>query len=97
MRLLLLITTLSVLTSCAQLPSPPQGSTCVGDVIRGGFVCVPIQTAIRRGEVLKRDASSFVPFKDVDNWIAFSPKTWENIQVYIGELKQLARENCSIP
>lgn len=100
MRRLLSITIrfLAVVTlesSCSSLPAAPQGNTCVVDVANLGADCVPISAAIRRGSVSVRDATSFVPFSQMDNWIAFSPSTWANIQTYIGKLKILAQQKCS--
>lgn len=112
MRLMLFLVILSVvLSGCAtgQLPDPPSGNTCIGDVENGGFDCSPIPQDGKELEKmldteprslivsvkLKAQADgSFVPFADVDNWVAFDPITWSNIQNYIGDLKVLAQKQC---
>jgi hypothetical protein len=79
---------------CASLPPAPQGSTCIVDTGAAGADCVPIPTAINRGAVLAKDATTFVPFAQMNNYIAFSPSTWGNIQQYIEELKVIAQRQC---
>lgn len=96
MRRMLLTTILSAValleSGCQSLPPPPKGNTCIGDVARGGVDCVPISRAVRHQAVLKADANSFIPWAQMDNWVCFSPTSWQNIQVYIGEVKNLANE-----
>lgn len=115
MQLRLLIATLLAslsimfLVSCADLPSAPQGNTCIGDVPQGGFDCVPIpqdaapleellnaepETVIVTVKLRAKADGTFVPFSQVDNWVAFDPETWANIQTYIGDLKVLAQRRC---
>lgn len=83
------------LNACASLPKPPVGDTCIVDVSSGGADCVPIPTAVAMKRVSTKDASSFVVFADMDNYICFSPSTWQSIQTYIGQLKVVARKQCS--
>lgn len=89
-----LITTLLVLNACNSLPPPPKGDTCVVDVANKGAECVPIQASVKRGELSLKDARSFVPFTQMDNYICFSPSTWVNIQTYIVDLKQIVQNHC---
>lgn len=94
------LTSLLLILSCAgcnSLPKPPTGNTCIVDVANSGADCSPINTAIRlRGVIpqIKANATIFVPFNQMDNYVAFSPDTWANIQIYINELKQLAKTSC---
>lgn len=90
----MVLTWLLIGASCASLPSAPHGSTCIVDVAHGGGDCVPIQKAVRRGEVNPSDADFFVPFAKMDNYVCFSPDTWKNIQIYIGDLKVIAQNHC---
>ncbi len=102
---------LAILSNCAsgQLPPPPKGRTCIGDVSSGGFDCSPIPQDLKPLEEmldtppeslvvnLKLNAKStgdFVPFSGVDNWVAFDPDTWASIQSYIGSLKVIAQKQC---
>ena len=96
-RHLLSTTILLTLNGCASLPAAPQGNTCVVDVANNGADCVSISTAIAYSgaiALVKKHATSFVPFPSMDNYIAFDPVTWGNIEIYIGELKQLAKTQC---
>lgn len=81
-------------TACSSLPPAPSGNTCIVDVANIGADCEPISQAIRQGSVNIQDTNSFVPFSQMDNYVAFSPSTWQNIQTYIGDLKLLAQKQC---
>lgn len=106
---LLAALSLVYLSGCASLPAPPEGNTCIGDVAQGGFDCSPIpqdnstleelsntdpDTVIVMIKMRAKADGSFVPFSAVDNWVAFDPQTWSNIQTYIGKLKIAAQKQC---
>lgn len=99
MRLIRLTTILLVLNAgCSSLPKAPTGYTCVVDVANNGADCSPISSAVRfRNNIsqIKANATIFIPFAQMDNYVAFSPDSWGNIQVYINELKQLANKSCN--
>lgn len=95
MRRMLSITILLALSACQSMPAAPKGNTCIVDVAANGSDCVPISTAVKMNRVNAKDANSFVPFKQMDNYICFSPSTWANIQTYIGDLKLLAQKQCT--
>lgn len=63
------------------MPSPPQGQLCTHDVPDHVALCNDIQTGKVTPEVAENQT---------DKWIMFSPTTWQNIQNYINQLKQVA-------
>lgn len=89
-----LIPILFLLSGCQSLPPPPKGDTCIVDVQAGGADCVSISQAVKLMRVDSQDMDSFVPFADMDNYVAFSPDSWAAIQAYIGKLKLLAQQKC---
>lgn len=83
---LLILTLLAIsLSGCAGLPSQPVGNTCIVDVMRVGADCDPIGA---------EDPKAFVSFDKMDNYVCHSPDSWENVQVYIGDLQASAKGKC---
>lgn len=92
---ILLITLFIILSGCNNLPDPPKGDLCVMDAQTESAVCVPIKKVMKKGDLDVRDGSHIVPIAQMDNWVAFSPDTWANIQSYTNELKNLAEHHCN--
>lgn len=92
----ILIAVLLFMSGCGSipLPPPPQGDTCIVDVQNQGAECVPISSSIKHQTLKRDDATSFVQFNDMDNYVCFSPLTWRNIQIYIGDLKDILIYTC---
>lgn len=78
----------------ATLPKPPKGDLCVLDVQTATGECVHISKVAKREKLDRDDVSSHVSINTMDNWVAFSPDTWANIQVYINDLKEIIKEEC---
>ena len=85
MRLRVLLTLLSLsLISCAQLPPLPQVSLCVLDAPQNKFYCKLIEGE----EIIEVDV------KDADKYLAMSSGDFEKLQIYIEDLKKLAKKKC---
>lgn len=90
----LLVLSMITLGSCASMPPPPEGDTCIIDATRGYAICVPIQSAIYRERIDLQDATYKLPLGALDNYVAFSPDTWKSIEGYIIKLKDRAQNSC---
>lgn len=85
MRSKLLLTLLSVsLISCAQLPPLPQVSLCILDAPQNKFYCKLVDGE----EIIEVDVTS------ADKYLAMSPNDFEKLQIYIEDLKKLAKQKC---
>lgn len=85
MRSKLLLTLLSVsLISCAQLPPLPQVSLCILDAPQNKFYCKLVEGE----EIIEVDVAS------ADKYLAMSPNDFEKLQIYIEDLKKLAKQKC---
>lgn len=82
------------LVSCASLPPPPIGDTCIIDIDNNDAVCVPISSAIQREHVTAADGTHYIWIRDMDGYVAFSPDTWGSIEAYILKLKDRAQQSC---
>lgn len=87
---LALLTIILFSLSCASLPPPPQGDTCIIDIKNNDAICVPISSAIEREHVSPSDGTHRIWIRDMDNYVAFSPETWGSIEAYILKLKDRA-------
>ena len=88
-----LATLLVSLTSCnGTLPPPPQAQLCSHNLIQGYWVCISIADAVKQ---VKNPKMLFVLDKETNNWVGTDPKSWGEIQGYIGKLKVLAEKKCN--
>jgi hypothetical protein len=81
------------LLSCRTLPKKPEGDLCIIDVPRYQLICAKISNAQNATDLF--DIETFfmsnqvtvIPLLDADKYVAFSPDTWGNIEVYIKKLE----------
>jgi hypothetical protein len=67
-------------SACQSVPSKPIAEVCILDVSRGTAECV---------ETLTHQANTLL-IHNMNNYVSFSPQSWEQIQIYIQKLKTLA-------
>jgi hypothetical protein len=92
LKIWLIISSLA-LASCKTLPKKPEGDLCIVDVPRYQLICAKISKAETTNDLF--DMQTFfmsnevttIPLLDADKYIAFSPDTWGNIEVYIKKLE----------
>jgi hypothetical protein len=93
MRCSLFFVTIIFLTACEKMPPLPSGDLCTIDLPREQLICCPIAKAESEKQLYEGDQCHNVALADADKYIAFSPKTWENVVIYIKTLK-MAAEQC---
>lgn len=77
------------------MPPKPQGSVCVIDIKDQFLICEPIASMTKIEDVRnirQSHTAQLIPLSQADNYIAFSPDTWGNIELYINELEQLGKQ-----
>ena len=81
-----LILSVLILTSCGKLRTrPPEGELCVIYLADQVLLCQDIQDEKKESEI---------PLVEADRYIAVSPQTWAEVDRFIKELKQEARQRC---
>lgn len=82
------------LVSCQSslVPPPPDALLCSHDLVDGHWICVSILDAAN-GVVNPKTTA--VADAQTNNWIGTDVNSWENIQKWIGQLKQLAERHCN--
>lgn len=75
------------LESCGGMPERPQGWICINDFPRSQAICDDLNDPIK---------SKVVPLTQTDKWIMIDPDTWQNLNVYIEELKHKAEKSGCI-
>lgn len=82
-----------LIVACEKMPPLPDGDLCTVDLPRHQLICCPIAKAESEKQLYSGDQCHNLPIAEADKYIAFSPKTWENVVIYIKTLKMMA-EQC---
>jgi hypothetical protein len=95
LRIWLIISSL-LIVSCSSLPDKPSGDLCIIDIKDNELVCAPLSSIkinMSFKEFLALEKDNVIPLSQADNYVAFSPETYGNIQAYINKLELMA-EQC---
>lgn len=97
LKKMLLLTSLIIFSGCSGLPDKPKGDLCVIDIHDQNLVCVPISSmtegmTFEQFYILSKTVN--IPLDQADNYVAFSPDTYGNIEKYIKQLENIAKNKC---
>lgn len=100
LKKMLLMTLLVTSSGCSQLPDKPKGDLCVIDIRDQDLICVPmsVMTAPKTFKdfvkLVTSSSATHVPLSQADNYVAFSPDTYGNVEKYIKQLEEIAKNQC---
>lgn len=93
---------LGMMTGCASLPPKPKGILWTIDWPRTQLIGAPIggvdpdkMTAPEIEGYVSAKATRRLPIDQADRFICFSPDTWNAIDGYVKQLREIAQRQCS--
>lgn len=93
---------LGMMTGCASLPPKPKGILWTIDWPRTQLIGAPIggvdPDKMAAGDVqnyVQKSTTRRLPLDQADRFICFSPDTWNAIDGYVKQLREIAQRQCS--